>query len=58
MLACAGAFMDGDGQHPPTLVETLVGYWLDQGHDVVSHRQGPSRNEPGCAGSAARRSMG
>jgi glycosyltransferase involved in cell wall biosynthesis len=28
-------FMDGDGQHPPTLVETLVGYWLDEGYDVV-----------------------
>ena len=29
-------FMDGDGQHPPTLVETLVRYWLDEGYDVVS----------------------
>jgi polyisoprenyl-phosphate glycosyltransferase len=28
-------FMDGDGQHPPALVETLVGYWLDEGYDVV-----------------------
>ena len=28
-------FMDGDGQHPPSLVETLVGYWLDDGYDVV-----------------------
>jgi glycosyltransferase involved in cell wall biosynthesis len=28
-------FMDGDGQHPPTLVETLVGHWLDDGYDVV-----------------------
>src|SRR4029077_21261700 len=23
-------FMDGDGQHPPDLVDTLVGYWLEQ----------------------------
>jgi polyisoprenyl-phosphate glycosyltransferase len=28
-------FMDGDGQHPPALLETLVGYWLDEGFDVV-----------------------
>ena len=28
-------FIDGDGQHPPALIETLVGYWLDDGCDVV-----------------------
>jgi glycosyltransferase involved in cell wall biosynthesis len=28
-------FMDGDGQHPPALAETLVGHWLDRGYDVV-----------------------
>jgi glycosyltransferase involved in cell wall biosynthesis len=28
-------FMDGDGQHPPELVERLVGHWLDDGYDVV-----------------------
>ncbi len=28
-------FMDGDGQHPPTLVERLVSHWLDDGYDVV-----------------------
>ena len=28
-------FMDGDGQHPPTLIERLVGHWLDDGYDVV-----------------------
>ena len=28
-------FMDGDGQHPPALLETLIGYWLDEGYDVV-----------------------
>ncbi len=37
-------FMDGDGQHPPSLVETLVGHWLDGGYDVVftakAHREG------------------
>jgi polyisoprenyl-phosphate glycosyltransferase len=37
-------FMDGDGQHPPSMVDTLVGYWLDQGYDVVytakAHRDG------------------
>src|SRR5690606_37998457 len=28
-------FMDGDGQHPPDLVERLVAHWLDDGYDVV-----------------------
>jgi glycosyltransferase involved in cell wall biosynthesis len=28
-------FMDGDGQHPVDLVETLVSHWLDGGYDVV-----------------------
>src|SRR5262249_61880492 len=28
-------FMDGDGQHPPDLLETLAGHWLDRGYDVV-----------------------
>ena len=39
-------FMDGDGQHPPALVETLVGHWLDDGYDVVytakAHRESES----------------
>jgi polyisoprenyl-phosphate glycosyltransferase len=38
-------FMDGDGQHPPTLVETLVGYWLDQGYDVVYTAKAHRENE-------------
>ena len=28
-------FIDGDGQHPPELIETLVGHWLDDDCDVV-----------------------
>jgi glycosyltransferase involved in cell wall biosynthesis len=28
-------FMDGDGQHPPDLVEQLVRYWIEEGYDVV-----------------------
>jgi glycosyltransferase involved in cell wall biosynthesis len=28
-------FMDGDGQHPPDLIDTLVTRWLDDGYDVV-----------------------
>jgi polyisoprenyl-phosphate glycosyltransferase len=28
-------FMDGDGQHPASLIDTLVGHWLDGGYDVV-----------------------
>jgi polyisoprenyl-phosphate glycosyltransferase len=38
--------MDGDGQHPPDLVETLVGYWLDQGYDVVYTAKANRENEP------------
>src|ERR1043166_6467616 len=26
-------FMDGDGQHPPALIETLVHHWQDEGYD-------------------------
>src|ERR1700724_2051834 len=28
-------FIDGDGQDPPELIETLVGHWLDDDFDVV-----------------------
>src|ERR1700760_2135719 len=38
-------FMDGDGQHPPTLVETLVGFWLDEGYDVVYTAKAHRENE-------------
>jgi polyisoprenyl-phosphate glycosyltransferase len=39
-------FMDGDGQHPPALVERLVGYWLDDGYDVVYTAKAHRENEP------------
>ena len=39
-------FMDGDGQHPPSLVETLVGHWLDDGYDVVYTAKADRDNEP------------
>ena len=39
-------FMDGDGQHPPSLVETLVGHWLDDGYDVVYTAKAHRENEP------------
>jgi glycosyltransferase involved in cell wall biosynthesis len=39
-------FMDGDGQHPPTLVERLVGYWLDEGYDVVYTAKANREHEP------------
>jgi glycosyltransferase involved in cell wall biosynthesis len=39
-------FMDGDGQHPPALVDKLVGYWLDQGYDVVYTAKANRENEP------------
>ena len=39
-------FMDGDGQHPPALIETLVGHWLDDGYDVVFTAKAHRGNEP------------
>jgi glycosyltransferase involved in cell wall biosynthesis len=39
-------FMDGDGQHPPVLIETLVGHWLDDGYDVVYTAKAHRENEP------------
>jgi glycosyltransferase involved in cell wall biosynthesis len=39
-------FMDGDGQHPPKLIETLVGHWLDGGYDVIYTAKAHRENEP------------
>src|SRR6476646_10788587 len=39
-------FMDGDGQHPPSLVEKLVAHWIDDGYDVVYTAQAHRDNEP------------
>ncbi|EJW10431.1 Polymyxin resistance protein ArnC, glycosyl transferase [Rhodovulum sp. PH10] len=39
-------FMDADGQHPPSMVERLVGHWLDDGYDVVFTAKAHRRNEP------------
>src|ERR1044071_3340068 len=39
-------FMDGDGQHPPALVEKLVAYWIDDGYDVVYTANAHRDNEP------------
>jgi glycosyltransferase involved in cell wall biosynthesis len=39
-------FMDGDGQHPPALIDTLVGHWLDGGYDVVYTAKAHRENEP------------
>src|SRR5712672_3673717 len=39
-------FMDGDGQHPPDLVEQLVGHWIDGGYDVVYTAKAHRENEP------------
>ena len=39
-------FMDGDGQHPPTLVEKLVGHWIDDGYDVVYTAKAHRAAEP------------
>src|SRR6202790_1493577 len=38
-------FMDGDGQHPPDLVEKLVGHWIEEGYDVVYTAKANRDNE-------------
>ena len=38
-------FMDGDGQHPPDPIETLVARWLDDGYDVVFTAKAHRENE-------------
>jgi len=38
-------FMDGDGQHPPDMIETLVARWLDDGYDVVYTAKAQRVNE-------------
>src|SRR5271163_3270459 len=38
-------FMDGDGQHPTALIETLVGHWLDDDCDVVYTAKASRSNE-------------
>jgi glycosyltransferase involved in cell wall biosynthesis len=38
-------FMDGDGQHPPDLVEKLVGYWINDSYDVVYTAKSNRDNE-------------
>jgi polyisoprenyl-phosphate glycosyltransferase len=38
-------FMDGDGQHPPAMIETLVGHWQDGGYDVVYTAKAHRENE-------------
>ena len=39
-------FMDGDGQHPPDLMNTLVRYWLEDGYDVVYTAKAHRASEP------------
>jgi len=38
-------FMDGDGQHPPALVEQLVDHWIHGGYDVVYTAKAHRDNE-------------
>jgi glycosyltransferase involved in cell wall biosynthesis len=38
-------FMDGDGQHPPGLIDTLVMRWIDDGYDVVYTAKAHRENE-------------
>jgi hypothetical protein len=37
--------MDADGQHPPALIGTLIGHWLDEGYDVVYTAKANRANE-------------
>jgi glycosyltransferase involved in cell wall biosynthesis len=39
-------FMDGDGQHPPSLIETLVSRWIEDGYDVVYTAKAHRESEP------------
>src|SRR6202008_4657524 len=41
----AGLFMDADGQHPPALIATLRGHWLDGGYDVIYTAKAHRGNE-------------
>jgi polyisoprenyl-phosphate glycosyltransferase len=38
-------FIDGDGQHPPDMIETLVGHWIDEDCDVVYTAKAHRANE-------------
>src|ERR1700716_3876383 len=38
-------FMDGDGQHPPDIVEKIVAHWIDGGYDVVYTAKAHRDNE-------------
>jgi glycosyltransferase involved in cell wall biosynthesis len=38
-------FIDGDGQHPTALIETLVGHWLDEDCDVAYTAKAHRANE-------------
>jgi glycosyltransferase involved in cell wall biosynthesis len=38
-------FIDGDGQHPTTLIERMVCHWLDDGYDVIYTAKGHRSNE-------------
>jgi glycosyltransferase involved in cell wall biosynthesis len=39
-------FMDGDGQHPTSLIERLISHWLDDGYDVIYTAKAHRENEP------------
>jgi glycosyltransferase involved in cell wall biosynthesis len=38
-------FIDGDGQHPTSLIERLVGHWLDEDCDVIYTAKAHRANE-------------
>jgi glycosyltransferase involved in cell wall biosynthesis len=38
-------FIDGDGQHPTSLIESLVGHWLDEDCDVIYTAKAHRTNE-------------
>ena len=46
-------FIDGDGQHPPGLIDKLVGHWLDDGYDVIYTAKAHRENESGSRTASA-----
>ena len=39
-------FMDGDGQHPPEMIETFIRLWKDEGYDVPYAIKADRSEEP------------
>ena len=49
----ATLFIDGDGQHPPDLIDKLVSHWLDDGYDVIYTAKAQPRAASRCCAAPA-----